>query len=138
VPIEILLVEDNPGDALLTEEALKEGKVKHHLTVIQDGEEALHYLDTWKVSGKRPDIVLLDVLLPKVDGVEILRHIRGDPDLRKIPVIVMTGSRDDPIRDEIKTLHANAFMTKPVDIDQFLEAVKSIKDFWLPFVRPKS
>jgi chemotaxis family two-component system response regulator Rcp1 len=137
VPIEILLVEDNPGDALLTEEALKEGKVKCRLTVIQDGEAALAHLRSMPSRGNRPDLILLDVLLPKVDGVEILRQIKSDPELRKIPVIVITGSKDDPIRAKVRSLHANAFMTKPVDVDQFLEAVKSIKDFWLPFVKAR-
>ena len=136
-PIEILLVEDNPGDVRLTREALKEGKVLNNLQVTQDGIEALAYL---RHEGKyanevRPDIVLLDLNLPKKDGREVLAEIKADPNLRRIPVVILTTSKAE--EDIIKTydLHANCYITKPVDLDQFITVVKSVEDFWFTIVR---
>jgi len=136
-PIEILLVEDNPGDARLTREALKEGKVLNNLQVTQDGVEALAYL---RRQGKyanqiRPDIILLDLNLPKKDGREVLAEIKADPNLRRIPVVILTTSKSE--EDIIKSydLHANCYITKPVDLDQFILVVKSIEDFWFLIVK---
>jgi len=137
-PIEILLVEDNPGDARLAVEALKEGKVRNNLAVARDGVEALAYLrhegEEFKDAPK-PDLILLDLNLPKKDGREVLAEIKEDPDLRRIPVVVLTTSREE--RDILRSydLHANCYITKPVDLDQFLVVVKSIQEFWLAIVR---
>lgn len=136
-PVEILLVEDNPGDVRLTIEALKEGKVRNRLNVARDGVEALEYL---KREGPfrdatRPDLVLLDLNLPKMDGREVLAAIKADESLRRIPVVVLTTSKaeEDVLRSY--ALHANCYITKPVDLDQFISVVKSIDDFWLTVVR---
>ena len=125
-PIEILLVEDNPGDARLTREALKEGKVLNNLQVTQDGVEALAYL---RRQGKyanqiRPDIILLDLNLPKKDGREVLAEIKADPNLRRIPVVILTTSKSE--EDIIKSydLHANCYITKPVDLDQLFSVLR--------------
>ncbi len=136
-PIDILLVEDNPGDVRLTREALKEGKVLNNLMVAQDGMEALALL---KREGEfanvvRPDIILLDLNLPKMDGREVLAEIKIDPSLRRIPVVILTTSKAE--EDILKTydLHANCYITKPVDLDQFITVVKSIEDFWFTIVK---
>jgi CheY-like chemotaxis protein len=135
--IEVLLVEDNPGDVRLTREALKEGKVRNHLSVAPDGVEALAFL---RRQGKyadapRPDVILLDLNLPKKDGREVLEEIKGDPALRNIPVVILTSS--DAERDIVRaySLHANCYITKPVDLDQFITVVKSIEDFWFTIVK---
>jgi CheY-like chemotaxis protein len=135
-PVEILLVEDNPGDHRLTQEALREGKVYNNLHWVQDGVEALDFL---KRRGKyanvpRPDIILLDLNLPKKDGREVLQEIKGDEDLRKIPVVVLTTSKaeEDVLRSY--DLHANCYVTKPVDLDKFIVVVQSIDRFWLTVV----
>ena len=135
--IEILLVEDNDGDVRLTIEALKEGKVRNRLTVARDGVEALQIL---RKEGKfadapRPDLVLLDLNLPRKDGREVLAEIKNDPGLRRIPVVVLTTSQAE--EDIIRTydLHANCYITKPVGLDNFLQVVKTIDDFWLDVVR---
>ena len=135
-PIEILLVEDNPGDVRLTIEALKEAKVINHLTVVKDGVEALAFLrrqgsyDT----APRPHLILLDLNLPRKDGREVLADIKTDDNLKRIPVVVLTTSQDE--RDVLKSynLHANCYITKPVDLDQFVRVVRSIEDFWLGIV----
>lgn len=136
-PVEILLVEDNAADVRLTVEALREGKVRNNLNVVRDGVEALEYL---RRSGKhegapRPDLVLLDLNLPRKDGREVLAEIKADPDLRQIPIVVLTTSSAE--RDIVAsyTLHANCFITKPVDLHQFFEVVRSIDEFWLSIVR---
>lgn len=136
-PIEILLVEDNPGDVRLTQEGLKEGRVQNELRVVGNGEEALAYL---RKEGKyreveRPDLILLDLNLPKKNGHEVLVQIKEDPDLRRIPVVVLTSSKAE--EDILKTynLYANCYITKPVDLEQFIEVVKSIEDFWLEIVK---
>jgi chemotaxis family two-component system response regulator Rcp1 len=135
-PIEILLVEDNPGDVRLTKEALKEGKVRNNMFVATDGEEALTFL---RQQGKyaeacRPDLILLDLNLPKKSGREVLEEIKADPELKRIPVVVLTISKAE--QDILKSydLHANCYITKPVDLEQFIEVVKSIEDFWLTVV----
>lgn len=136
-PIEILLVEDNPADVRLTEEALREGKVKNRLAVARDGQEALEFL---RRQGKfanatRPDLILLDLNLPRKDGREVLAEIKNDDDLKLIPVVVLTTSSAE--QDILKSykLHANCYITKPVDLEQFVSVVRSIDDFWLTVVR---
>jgi two-component system, chemotaxis family, response regulator Rcp1 len=135
-PIEILLVEDNPGDVRLTREALNEAKVRNSLSVVGDGVEALSFLrrECIHSSAPRPDIVLLDLNLPRKDGRQVLAEVKADPDLRRIPVVILTTSKAE--EDILKTydLHANCFITKPVDFDQFVKVVKSIEHFWLSIV----
>jgi two-component system, chemotaxis family, response regulator Rcp1 len=135
-PIEILLVEDNPGDVRLTQEALREGKVRNHLHVAADGVEAIAFLrrEGQYANAPQPDLVLLDLNLPKKSGREVLAEIKEDPDLRRIPVVILTVSKAE--EDVLKSynLHANCYITKPVNLDQFLEVVKSIEDFWLTVV----
>lgn len=135
-PIEILLVEDNPGDVRLTVEGLKEGKVRNNLQVARDGVEALAYLRRQGefVRAVRPDLILLDLNLPRKDGREVLADIKSDPDLKTIPVVVLTTSRAE--QDVLRSyqLQANCYITKPVDLEQFINVVKSIEDFWLTIV----
>ena len=136
-PIEILLVEDNPGDVRLTQEALKEGKILNNLHLAKDGVEALSFMrrEGEYDNAVRPDLILLDLNLPKKDGREVLVEIKKDDELRRIPVVVLTTSRAE--EDIIKTYdcHANCYITKPVDFDQFINVVKSIEDFWLSVVK---
>jgi len=136
-PIEILLVEDNPADARLTMEALKDGKVKNNLAMVPDGVEAMAYLrNQGKYAGAvRPDLILLDLNLPKKDGREVLAEVKSDPALRSIPVVVMTVSKAE--EDIIKSydLHANCYVNKPVDFEQFMRVVRTIEDFWLTIVK---
>jgi CheY-like chemotaxis protein len=136
-PIEILLVEDNPGDVRLTIEALKEGKVHNSLSVARDGVEALAFLRRQGtfVRAARPDLILLDLNLPRKDGREVLAEIKEDPSLRRIPVVVLTTSKAE--EDVLRTydLHANCYIAKPVDLEQFISVVRSIDDFWLSVVR---
>lgn len=136
-PIHILLVEDNAGDVRLTREALKEGKVGNSLTVAPDGVEALAILrQEGRYAGEaRPDLILLDLNLPKKDGREVLAEIKDNPALRRIPVVVLTTSKAE--EDIVRTydLHANCYITKPVDFDKFVAVVRSIDDFWLSVVR---
>jgi chemotaxis family two-component system response regulator Rcp1 len=135
-PVEILLVEDNPGDARLTQEALRDGKVYNNLTVVPDGVEAMAYLrrEGQYVGAAQPDLILLDLNLPKKDGREVLQEIKADERLRLIPVVVLTSSNAE--QDVLKSygLHANCYVTKPVDLDQFIGAVKAIENFWLTVV----
>jgi len=135
-PIEILLVEDNPGDVRLTIEALKEAKVINHLTVVRDGVEALAFLRRQApyATAPRPHLIVLDLNLPKKDGREVLADIKADDTLKRIPVVVLTTSQDE--QDVLKSynLHANCYITKPVDLDQFVRVVRSIEDFWLGIV----
>ena len=135
--VEILLVEDNPGDVRLTQECFKESKISNNLSVVMDGQEAIDFLQK---KGKfadapRPDLILLDLNLPKKDGREVLAEIKADPDIRSIPVVVLTISKAE--QDILKTydLHANCFITKPIDLNQFAIIVKAIEDFWLTIVR---
>ena len=135
--IEILLVEDNPGDVRLTQEALREGKVKNRLHIARDGVEAMEFLrrEGKHSAATRPDLVLLDLNLPRKDGREVLAEIKADPELKTLPVVVLTTSSAEA--DILKTysLHANCYIQKPVDLDQFVTVVKSIDDFWLTVVR---
>ena len=135
-PVEILLVEDNPGDERLTREALKEGKVYSNLYWVKDGVEATDFLRRRgrHAGAVRPDIILLDLNLPKKDGREVLEEIKTDEDLKRIPVVVLTTSKAE--EDVLRTynLHANCFVTKPVDLEKFIVVVKSIDRFWLTVV----
>ena len=132
----ILLVEDNPADVRLTQEALKNGKIKHQLQVVEDGVDALALLRRQApyTHAMRPDIILLDLNLPRKDGREVLAEIKADPDLRSIPVIILTTSQAD--EDILKTynLHANGYIVKPVDLEQFFRIIKQIKEFWMSIV----
>jgi len=134
--IEILLVEDNPGDVRLTKEAFKEGKVLNKLNVVKDGVEAMDFLHKQGKFSKavRPDLILLDLNLPRKDGREVLGETKGDPNLRRIPVVILTTSKSE--QDILKTydLHANCYITKPVDLSQFIKVIQSIEDFWLTIV----
>lgn len=136
-PIDILLVEDNPGDMRLTEEALKDGKVQNRLYKVENGLEAMSFLrQEGKYEGvARPDLILLDLNLPLKDGREVLEEIKSDQELKLIPVIVLTTSSAES--DILKTydLHANAYITKPVDLDQFIKVVGTIEEFWLSVVK---
>jgi CheY-like chemotaxis protein len=135
-PIEILLVEDNPGDMRLTKEALKEGKVYNNLHWAKDGVEALEFLrrDGKHARAPRPDIILLDLNLPKKDGREVLSVIKNDDQLKHIPVVVLTTSKaeEDVVRSY--NLHANCYVTKPVDLEKFISVVHAIDRFWLTVV----
>ena len=134
---EILLVEDNPGDVRLTREALKEGKVLNHLNVVDDGVEALAFLrrEDKYANAVRPDLILLDLNLPKKDGREVLAEIKADAGLKKIPVVILTTSAAE--QDILKTydLHANCYIIKPVDLEQFIKIVQLIEDFWFTIAR---
>jgi CheY-like chemotaxis protein len=136
-PIEVLLVEDDPGDVLMTQEAFKDYKIANNLTVVTNGEDAISYL---RRQGEfadvpRPDLVLLDLNLPRRDGREVLREVKGDPELRAIPIVVLTTSdaEDDVLASY--NLHANAYVRKPVDFEQFVSAVRSVDDFFIRVVR---
>jgi two-component system, chemotaxis family, response regulator Rcp1 len=135
--IEILLVEDNPGDVRLTTEALSEGKILNNLNVVGNGVEALAFLNQ---EGKykdapRPDLILLDLNLPKKDGREVLAEIKTNRDLKRIPVVILTSSAADQDIATSYNLQANCYITKPVDLDQFLTVIKSIEQFWLTVVK---
>ncbi|MFC8532151.1 response regulator [Nocardia sp. NPDC057227] len=136
-PIDILLVEDDPGDELMTREAFEDNKIGNNLYVAHDGEEALDFLYRKGPWGEapRPDLILLDLNLPKYDGRQVLERIKSDPDLASIPVVVLTTSaaEEDILRSY--KLHANAYVTKPVDLDQFVAAIKQIDDFFVQVVR---
>ena len=134
--IEVLLVEDNPGDVRLTREALREGKVRNNLSVAPDGVEALAFLrrEGKYADAPRPDVILLDLNLPKKDGREVLAVIKRDAELKQIPVVVLTTSKAE--EDVLKSyeLHANCYVTKPVDLEKFIQVVQSIDRFWLTVV----
>src|SRR5579884_2692388 len=132
-PIDLLLVEDNPGDVRLTEEALKEGSVAVKLNVVRDGADAVDYLYRRGkfLDAARPDLILLDLNLPKKSGREVLSEIKADPDLRRIPVVIMTTSTADQDVARAYSLNANCYVAKPVELDEFFAAVRSIEDFWL-------
>jgi two-component system, chemotaxis family, response regulator Rcp1 len=135
--IDILLVEDNPADVRLTREALLEGRVLNQLNVVGDGVEALEYLFRrgQYADAKRPDLILLDLNLPKKDGREVLAEIKGDPDLKRIPVVVLTTSEAQADIFKSYNLHANCYIAKPADFDRFIQVVKSIDHFWLNVVK---
>jgi len=132
-PIEILLVEDSPSDAEFTAEALKEAKVRNHLSLVEDGVQAMEFL---RRQGKyaqapRPDLIMLDLNLPRKDGREVLAEMKADNNLKMIPVVVLTTSRAEQDVLRAYELHANCYITKPVDFQQFLNVVRSIESFWL-------
>lgn len=136
-PIEVLLVEDDPGDELMTREAFEENKVRNNLHVARDGEEALDFLNHRGeyADAPRPDLVLLDLNLPKFDGRQVLAEIKADEDLRTIPVVVLTtsGAEEDILSSY--QLHANAYVTKPVDFARFIQVVRQIDDFFVSVVQ---
>ncbi|MEU6678988.1 response regulator [Streptomyces sp. NPDC046925] len=136
-PVDVLLVEDDPGDELMTREAFEDNKIRNNLHVVRDGEEALDFLYRRGAHAgvPRPDLILLDLNLPKYDGRQVLEKIKSDPDLQDIPVVVLTTSaaEEDILRSY--KLHANAYVTKPVDLDQFIAAVRQIDDFFVQVVR---
>lgn len=136
-PVEILLVEDNAGDVRLTREALKDAKVLNNLHVARDGEEATEFLfrKGKHADAPRPDIIILDLNLPRKDGREVLAEIKADKELKRIPVVILTTSKSE--EDVLKSynLHANCYVTKPLDLDQFIGVVKSIQDFWFTVVK---
>ncbi|MFD8691987.1 response regulator [Streptomyces sp. NPDC059651] len=136
-PIEVLLVEDDPGDELMTREAFEDNKIRNTLHVVRDGQEALDFLYRRGAHGDapRPDLILLDLNLPKYDGRQVLEQIKQDPELSLIPVVVLTtSSAEEDILRSYK-LHANAYVTKPVDLDQFIAAVRQIDEFFVTVVR---
>ncbi len=136
-PIEILLVEDNPGDVRLTQEVLKEGKVHNKLSIVENGVQAISFLkkENEFKDSPTPDLILLDLNLPKKDGREVLLDIKKDPDLKKIPVVVLTTSQAEEDILKVYDLNANCYVSKPVDLGQFIDVVKSIEDFWLSIVK---
>ncbi len=136
-PIEILLVEDNPGDVRLTREALKDAKMHNDMHVAEDGVEAISFLrrEGKYANSPRPDLILLDLNMPKKDGREVLAEIKADETLKGIPVVVLTTSRSEQDILKAYDLHANCYITKPVDLDRFIAVVKSIEDFWLTIVK---
>ena len=136
-PIEILLVEDNPADVRLTTEALKEEKIYNNLYVASDGVEAIAFLrrEGKFVKAVRPDLILLDLNLPKKDGREVLEEIKSDDDLKTIPVVVLTVSKSEEDILKSYNLHANCYITKPVDLNQFMKVIRSVQEFWLTIVK---
>ena len=135
--IDILLVEDNPGDARLTQEAFRDSKVANNLHIVSDGALAMEFLrreGAYK-NVPRPDIVLLDLNLPKKDGRQVLAEMKGDPDLQSIPTVVLTTSEAEQDILQSYQLHANCYLTKPVDLEKFLKIIRCIEDFWLSFVK---
>ncbi len=136
-PVEILLVEDNEGDVGLVEEVFEDAKIRNTLHVAEDGEEAMLFLNKEKpfLNAPTPDIILLDLNLPQKDGREVLEEIKTDDKLKRIPVVVLTTSKAEEDIVRSYDLHANSYITKPVDFDQFIRVIKSIEDFWLEVVR---
>lgn len=136
-PIEILLVEDDTSDVQLTQELFLDGKIRNHLNVVDDGVKAMAYLrglGDYRNSA-RPDVVLLDLNLPKKDGREVLSEIRNDPKLKQIPVVILTGSQAEEDILKAYNLNVNCYVTKPVDLDKFIRVLRSIDDFWLTIVK---
>lgn len=136
-PVEILLIEDNPGDARLAWEAIREAKVLHHLRWVPDGVEALSYLrrEGQYADAQRPDLILLDLNLPRKDGREVLAEIKNDDNLRRIPVVVLTTSQAEEDIAKAYHLNANCYISKPVGLEQFMKVVNAIESFWLTIVK---
>lgn len=136
-PVHVLLVEDNPGDVRLTEEAFEQGRIDNELHVVSDGAEAIDFLEGRGEYAEipRPDLVLLDLNLPRTNGQDVLERLKGDPELRSIPVIVLTSSRADEDIVRSYERHANAYLTKPVDPDEFIETIRAFEHFWFTVVR---
>ena len=134
--IDILMVEDNPGDVRLTQEALKDGKVLNNLHVVENGVEAMAFLrqEGQYADAPRPDVILLDLNMPRMNGREVLAEIKGDEELKRIPVVILTVSKAE--EDILKSydLNANCYVTKPLNLDQFMKVVKAIEEFWLTIV----
>lgn len=135
--VEVLLVEDDPGDVLMTREAFEDNKLRNHLTVVPDGVSALEFLRKQGdyADAPTPDLVLLDLNLPRKSGREVLEELKGDPALRSIPVVVLTTSEAEEDVRSSYALHANAYVTKPVDFDRFIEVVRQIDEFFVEVVR---
>ncbi len=135
--IDILLVEDNAGDARLTQEAFRDSKVANKLHIVSDGALAMEFLrrEGPYADAPRPDIVLLDLNLPKKDGRQVLREMKNDPELQSIPTVVLTTSEAEQDIVQSYQLHANCYLTKPVDLEKFLQIIRCIEDFWLSFVK---
>lgn len=135
--VRILLVEDNPGDVRLTQEALRDAKVRNEMHVAIDGEKALAYLrrEGEHKDAKRPDVILLDLNLPRKSGLEVLKEVKADDDMKRIPIVIITSSKAEQDIVRSYNLHANCYVTKPVDLHQFLEVVRAVEDFWLTIVR---
>ncbi|NKE34391.1 response regulator [Natronococcus sp. JC468] len=136
-PAQLLLVEDNPGDVRLTREAFKQGRIDNDLHTVSDGSDALDFLHQRGEyeDAPRPDLILLDLNLPRKDGEEVLAELKDDPELQSIPVIVLTSSRAEEDIARSYELHANAYLTKPVDPDEFIETVRAFEKFWFSVVR---
>jgi len=135
--IEILLVEDNPGDQRLTQEALKDGKISNNLYIVEDGEEALMFLHRTGeyAQAVKPDLILLDLNLPGMNGQEVLKIIKGDEELKRIPVVILTTSSADEDILKAYNLNANCYITKPVDFAQFIKVINMIQEFWFTIVK---
>jgi CheY-like chemotaxis protein len=135
-PIEILMIEDNPGDVRLTQEAFRDGRIRNHLNVVDDGEKAMAYLrrEGPYADKPRPDLILLDLNLPRRDGRDVLSELKRDPDLLRIPVVVLTTSQSDEDILRSYDLHANCYVTKPFEFQNFLDVVRMIEHFWLSVV----
>lgn len=135
--VEILLAEDNPGDVMLTKKALKQGKLANNLHVVTDGVETLQFLrqEGEYADEPRPDLVLLDLNMPRKDGQEVLEELQDDPDLRRIPVVVLTSSESEEDIARSYELNANAYLTKPVDFDGFIDIVDRMENFWFKVVK---
>ena len=138
--IHILLVDDNEGDILLTREALEEARIVNKISIAHDGMEAIQFLrNNRPFGGEKPDLILLDINLPKMDGKEVLGIIKNDPDLRRIPVIMLTTSSSEKDIFTSYDNHANCYITKPVDLEKFMDVVRTIEDFWISIVKlPKA
>ena len=136
-PIEILLAEDNPADARLTIEGFKDAAVKHNMTVVEDGQQVLDYLDVRRhdPEASLPDLILLDLNMPKKSGLEVLSEVKSDLELRMIPIIILSASDSERDITEAYRLQANAYITKPIDLDEFTKLVRSVNEFWLNFVK---
>lgn len=136
-PIEILLIEDNPGDIRLTQEVLKEGKILNHLNIVEDGEKAIAFLNRMEPysHAPHPDLILLDLNLPRKDGLEVLKIIKTDKILKPIPVVVFTTSQAEEDIMNAYNLYANCYITKPIDLENFIRSIKSIETFWLTTVK---
>ena len=135
--IEILLVEDNPEDAALTMETLREGRIRNHISLVEDGVQAMDFLYRREpyADAPRPDLILLDLQLPRKNGREVLMEVKQNPFLRRIPVVIMTTSFAEQDIFESYNLHANCYLTKPVELDEFINVVRKIEDFWLTIVK---
>ena len=136
-PVEILLVEDNPEDAALTIETLREGRIHNYITLVEDGVQAMDFLRRNEpyAAAPRPDLILLDLQLPRKNGREVLKEVKEDHDLKRIPVVILTTSSAEQDIFESYNLHANCYLTKPVELDEFVEMIRKIEDFWLAIVK---